>query len=402
MPPEAPPEIQDEEGSAEHSQEEPEPQPEPTFEEGLKEVAPIDTGRIVNARTTNYTPSKPLPELEPFYVGKKPPPKPKEIEIDPDDIEIDDPDDEPDEPPQPAGPPIDEQILEEARAKAAQIISDAQMQAKQMVERTAAETQQAAQDAFQQAQEQGFQQGLQAGQQQGYEQSVTEFVERINQAKDMFVQLVRARRKVIADIEPQVARLSVKIAERVVGQELETNPEVVVGIVRQALSVMNDREEVNIRVHPEDAPFVEENRASLERLVEGLKKFEISAEAAMERGSVVVETNLGNIDARVSTQLDAIRAGIEETAKMRAEELAAEAESAPVEVPGDPEFEQRQQAEAPPQPGEGHEAPPEEMPMAEHPEMPEMAEMHETQMEMDPDEAMHQTMMEEEEGHPDA
>ena len=68
----------------------------------------------------------------------------------------------------------------------------------------------------------------------------------------------------------------------------------------------------------------------------------------MDRGSVVIETNLGNIDARLNTQLDAIRAGIEETAKMRAEELAAQAESEPVEVPVDPEFEARQQAEAPP------------------------------------------------------
>ena len=354
------------------------------------------SGKVLGRTRAYVAPKDGPPPLEQTIIigGDRPPPPPPgaepEIELDPEDLEIE----EEVTPPEPVGPPIDEQIIEEARRKAAQIVSEAQMEAKQLVERTAAQTQQAAEQAFAQAQEKGYAEGLETGQKAGYEQSVGEFLQRINQAKDMFVQLVKARRQVLSDIEPQVARLAVKIAEKIVGEELKTNPEIVMGIVRKAMEMMNDREEVSVRVNPEDVAFVREHQASLEKMIEGLKKFEVVPDAALDPGSVVVETNLGNIDARLSTQLAAIKAGIEETAKLRAEEIEQELANAPVEVPGDPDFAAQQAAAAPPP---AQEAPPEQ-PTEAAPEQP--APMDQTQMEMESPETMSveapmdQTMME--------
>ncbi|MCA9794540.1 MAG: hypothetical protein KC910_22185 [Candidatus Eremiobacteraeota bacterium] len=330
----------------EREDEEPEQEPEPEslFENTLVNPPKVEnTGRIIGGKPRVETkPSRLSPLTQTLVVGGDRPPAPPEP--DPMDLDFDDEDlEEPEEEVQ-KGPPIDEQILEQARMKAQQILQEAQAQAQQFMQQTAAQAQQAAQQAEEQARERGYQEGLAAGQQQGYEASVGEFVERIAQAKDMYVQAVRARRAIVATVEPELARLSIKIAERVLGEAIKVDPDVILGIVRQALGGIKDREEVSIRVNPQDVQIVRDNREIFERMIEGLKSFEVVADPTIDPGGCSIETNLGNIDARLHTQLDAIRQGMEETIKLREEELAHQAATEPVEVPGDPDFQGLEQA----------------------------------------------------------
>ncbi|MGE0489008.1 MAG: FliH/SctL family protein [Vulcanimicrobiota bacterium] len=322
----------------ERDDEEPEPEPEPPFEQTLVSPPRVEsTGRVIGGKPRVETkPSTLNPLTQTLIVGGDRPPAPPQP--DPIELEFDDEDlEEPEEEVQ-KGPPIDEQILEQARMKAQQMLQEAQAQAQHYMQQTATQAQQAAQQAEEQARERGYQEGLQAGHQQGYNASVGEFVERIAQAKDMYVQAVRARRAIVATVEPELARLAVKIAERVLGEAIKVDPEVILAIVRQALGAIKDREEVSIRVNPQDVQIVRDHRASFERMVEGLKSFEVVADPTIDPGGCTIETNLGNIDARLHTQLDAIRHGMEEMAKLREEELANQAATEPVEVPGDPDF----------------------------------------------------------------
>lgn len=226
-----------------------------------------------------------------------------------------------------------------------------------MLEETAAQTQEAARQAEEQARKKGHDAGYEAGLKSGREAAVAEFTDRIAQARDMYVQIVKERRKVLSQVEPQLARLSVSIAEKIIGQELKLNPEAIVGIVREALGGIKDREQVSLRVHPEDVPIVTEQRTVFEKMVEGLKKFEVVSDATIDKGGCCIETNLGNTDARLNTQLEAIRSGIEELAHLREQELAEQVASAPVEVPGEPAPQAPLEQAAPP-------APPDEPPAA--------------------------------------
>lgn len=251
----------------------------------------------------------------------------------------------------PPPPQIDKEILEKAQQEAQQLLHQAQLQAQQITQQAMAQAAEAAEAARQEALQQGYQEGLQAGQQAGLEHSAAEAQNRLDLLKTEFVQLVKARRKVLAEMEPELIRLSIGIAERILAQELTMNKEAVVAIVREGIATLKEREEITVRVHPSEVELLTPYQTELEAMVEGLKRFFIQGDGSIEPGSCAIETNLGNVDARMSTRLEAVRMGLEEISKIRAFERKDKLELQPVEVPGEPGFEERMSAEA-----EQHEA----------------------------------------------
>jgi flagellar assembly protein FliH len=238
----------------------------------------------------------------------------------------------------PPAPAIDQEILARAQMEAQQILQQAQMQAQQMMQEAQSQIQAHAENVAQQAGQQGYQDGMQQGFAAGQEQGLAETLARVEQLKMEFVELVLARRKVLAAMEPEIVHLAVNIAEKIVGMELATGREIITGIVRQALATLKERDEIVIRVNPSEVEAVVANQAAYEAMIEGLKRFEVLADGAIEVGSCAIETNLGNVDARISTQLEAVRAGLDEMCKIRAFEMKDKLATEPVEVPGDPEF----------------------------------------------------------------
>lgn len=259
-------------------------------------------------------------------------------------------------PPQPQGPPIDQQIIEQAKAQAAQIEQQAQMQAQQMLnelaEQAQAQAQQMHQAAYQEGHEAGVQAGMEAGQQAGMEQSMAF----INHLKIQFIELVQLKRNVMAQMEPEVVRLALEIAQKIVGQELQTNKEMIVGIVRGGLSTLKERDEITIRVNPQEYDAIKAHQTEFESMIEGLQRFDVLSDGAIEPGSCAIETNMGNVDARISTQFEAIRLALEDMIKIRSHEVNEKLSTTPVEVPDDPEFHQRlvEQAQAEQEAQGGH------------------------------------------------
>lgn len=222
--------------------------------------------------------------------------------------------------------------------EAQQIVQQAQMAAQQMMAEAQANLQQELEAVRQQAAQQGYQEGIQQGVQAGQEQGMAESTQRVGHLKMEFVELVLARRKVLAAMEPEIVHLAVEIAEKIVGMELSTGREIITGIVKQALATLKERDEVVIRVNPSEVDSIKANQAAYEAMIEGLKRFEVIPDGAIEAGSCSIETNLGNVDARIATQLEAVRNGLDEMAKIRAFEMKDKLETEPVEVPDDPEF----------------------------------------------------------------
>jgi len=340
-----------------------------------KEAAP-PSGKVLGgvSRSRGQQGHKLEPYSETVFVGQRPP----EPLVDEEDDEEDE--DYPDEAGQDLGrtqaepahrppppPAVDKEILARAEAEAEQMIQQAQMQAQQMVQEAMAQASQAAEEARQQAGQQGYEEGLQAGLAEGRQAGQVELQQLIQTLKFQFIDLVKLRRQVLVDMEPEIVRLAWEVAKRVVGEELKTNRDVIVGVVRSSLFTLQERDEILIRVNPAEYESVKVHQDEFEAMIEGLKKFVIQPDGAIELGSCSIETNLGNVDARIDTQFEAIRLGLEEMSKIRQFEMQDQLAGQPVEVPGDPDFQARMKAQgiepgqAPPEP----EPEPEPAPAAE-------------------------------------
>lgn len=108
------------------------------------------------------------------------------------------------------------------------------------------------------------------------------------------VALERARRAMLDDAEATVRTLALAVARRLVAEELETHPERIRSIVREASERVRRASRVRVRVSPADCAAL------------GPLDAEIVEDPSVERGGCVVESDLGDVDARLEVRLEAL------------------------------------------------------------------------------------------------
>lgn len=105
--------------------------------------------------------------------------------------------------------------------------------------------------------------------------------------------------------ESDLVRLAIAIARRVVGREVNTDPEAIAGLVKAALEKLRVQEVLRVRLNPQFKASVIECLARF-----GASQVEVLGDPACEPGAVVFETTRGNLDASVETQLREIERGL--------------------------------------------------------------------------------------------
>ena len=100
-------------------------------------------------------------------------------------------------------------------------------------------------------------------------------------------------------IAASVAQTAVKLARQVLRAELEQRPELVARVAAEAVNaVLLSARHITVQVHPQDLPLVAEG-ADEALQARGAR---LIADPALARGGVVVESDLGAIDARVEAR----------------------------------------------------------------------------------------------------
>jgi type III secretion protein L len=112
---------------------------------------------------------------------------------------------------------------------------------------------------------------------------------------------VRDRR--MAESEPELVRLAVRIAEKIIGEELRLNPQTTVSIARQCLQWLRREKSVVLRVSPAEIDLLRERIDSLREAAGPHRSIEVIADPAISCGGCIVESEYGVIDARVETQI---------------------------------------------------------------------------------------------------
>ncbi|MBX3251207.1 MAG: hypothetical protein KF901_28780 [Myxococcales bacterium] len=101
-----------------------------------------------------------------------------------------------------------------------------------------------------------------------------------------------------AQAEQDLVRLAVGVAERLLGAELSLDPSRIRDIVREVLSRAPRAVPLRVFVHPDDAARV----ASLSELAGAT----VIGDAGLALGDCIIETDLGQLDGRLSLRLAAL------------------------------------------------------------------------------------------------
>ncbi len=110
-----------------------------------------------------------------------------------------------------------------------------------------------------------------------------------------------------------LVRLAVAVAGKILRREVERDG-CVDALAAAALEAVRNRREVILRVNPGDAPSLRREEGRLGALLARAPSLGIREDAAVERGSLLVETEAGTLDARLETRLEAVEAALLEPA----------------------------------------------------------------------------------------
>jgi flagellar assembly protein FliH len=117
------------------------------------------------------------------------------------------------------------------------------------------------------------------------------------------------RSRLRREAEADTVKLALAIARRVIRRELAVDPEALHGLVLGALERLQADEICRVRVHPSQVSAV----AALLRKSNGGVAIEVAPDGSRDPGAVLFETERGNLDASVESQLGEIERGLADT-----------------------------------------------------------------------------------------
>jgi flagellar assembly protein FliH len=123
------------------------------------------------------------------------------------------------------------------------------------------------------------------------------------QAMSMIIKGMSAlKQETIEKLEEEIVQLSLAIAEKVIHVEVTTNREVIRGVLKEAIKNINDREDMKIRLHPQDFQDMVLIKNDFMRSFDGIQNVVFTEDESIQRGGAIIETTCGEVDARLDQQ----------------------------------------------------------------------------------------------------
>lgn len=109
------------------------------------------------------------------------------------------------------------------------------------------------------------------------------------------------------ELEQRLLELTLLMTRKIIGEELRADKAAVLRLVREALSGLRRQRQLEITVHPQYAELLRARIQELKNYAKGTPAIEILADPAVGPEGCRIICDWGEIDARLETQLEALR-----------------------------------------------------------------------------------------------
>jgi flagellar assembly protein FliH len=163
---------------------------------------------------------------------------------------------------------------------------------------------------------QAYKKGYDAGREEGYKEGQAEVMRLVDRLGTIVSTAVDIRDDIIRSSEKLMTDMILMIARKVIKDEIVERREVVINNIKEAIQRIKDRDRIDIRVNFADLDMTTAHKDELIKMMDTLKKVNIYEDNRVDRGGCIIETDIGAIDARISTQLDAVEESIRSSTTM--------------------------------------------------------------------------------------
>ena len=203
-----------------------------------------------------------------------------------------------------------QKIRQEAEEEAARIVGEA--------EKRVAELEATAKSRMDEAERAAAKQGREEGREAGYTEGKSEVERLVGRLHVILDRAMDKRAEILAETESQVVELVLLVARKVVKVISDNQKSVVVQNIGQALRKLKTKSEVIVRVNLADLQLATEHIKDFVQMTENAKKMTVVEDSTVDRGGCVIETDFGEIDARISSQLHELEERILDVVPIRA------------------------------------------------------------------------------------
>ncbi|MDH5718290.1 MAG: flagellar assembly protein FliH [Spirochaetia bacterium] len=204
-------------------------------------------------------------------------------------------------------------LIQEAKEKTKKEDESARSRSDQIIERAKLEVEKMIKEAEMRVSDiehEAYQKGYNAGREMGYREGQGEVKRLIDRLGTILGHAIDVREQVVKESEKQMVEMILIIARKVIKDEIIERKEVVINNIREALAKIKDRDRIDIRVNFTDLELTTAHKDEIIKMMESLRKVNIYEDSRVDRGGVIIETDVGAIDARISTQLKEIEEAI--------------------------------------------------------------------------------------------
>jgi flagellar assembly protein FliH len=206
-------------------------------------------------------------------------------------------------------------IKQDAELEAERIISEAKAKASQI--------EQEAQNAFDKERQDQLDAGYTQGKEAGYQEGKAE-VERLIERMQTVLQRAQDKRtEILEETEQQIIDMVMLITRKVVKVISESQRQVVISNIIQALRKVKGKGNITIRVNMNDLKLTTDHTKDFIKMLESGQNVHVAEDSSVDQGGCVIESDFGEIDARISSQLAELEDKILEMSPIKANDKAA-------------------------------------------------------------------------------
>jgi len=235
-----------------------------------------------------------------------------------------------------------ERMFSSARAEADNIVKEAEKNASQEVQRKTDEGEVLKQQAEEEAarilaegktrteeaekevrknleaeRKEALEKGREEGREKGYAEGKAEVDRLIERTQVVLERSQDKRAEILAETEQEIIDLVLLISRKIIKVISENQRNVIISNVIQALRKVKSRGNVTIRVNMIDLQLATEHKQEFIKQLEGVKSIQVVEDSTVDSGGCIIETDFGEIDARISSQLAELESKILEISPIK-------------------------------------------------------------------------------------
>ena len=149
-----------------------------------------------------------------------------------------------------------------------------------------------------------YQLGLEEGRKQAFNEVSAKVATQMDDLEQTLGSLKELKKEMATFNEAHLMKLVFQMAARLAKTELEGHNEAMVKILRDAVSLSQDEENITVRVSPNQFEFLEQLKTETGREFEFVKRMKFEPSSEIADGGCIVETNYGEVDARIEQRIE--------------------------------------------------------------------------------------------------